>query len=276
MEEGKGSRTALLVAAYRALASEGPDAICHDPYAKALAGDEGLAIAEAMTRVQPQMQLWVAVRTAFLDALVARLAPEVPQVVILGAGLDTRAARLSRAGTRYFEVDAPASAADKAARLARVPGYPREAATYVTCDFERESFVERLASAGFDRAAPALVIWEGVTYYLTEPAVKATLARVARELHPASVLVFDHVGKKVVERASKDPQDGATVDLLAGLGEPFLFGCNDAVPLVYEAGFRKVRVTSFDEACLNLTGTYDRERRFRFQWLVTTSVERPL
>jgi methyltransferase (TIGR00027 family) len=276
MQEGQASRTALLVAAYRALASGGEGAICADPWAASLAGEEGLRIAEAMSRVQPQMQLWVAVRTAFLDAAVRALASTTPQVVILGAGFDTRAARLARPGTRYFEVDAPASSAEKRARLARLPGYPVDAATYVTCDFEREDFLDRLAESGFDPSTPAAVIWEGVSYYLTEPAVRSTLTRIARGFQPESVLLFDHVGKKVVARASKDAQDDRTMDLLDGLGEPFLFGTNDAVPLVYEAGFRKVRITSFDEACLNLTGTYDRERRFRFQWLVTTSVARGL
>jgi methyltransferase (TIGR00027 family) len=276
MQEGQASRTARLVAAYRALAGAGDDAICTDPWASALAGEEGLAIAEAMSRVQPQMQLWIAVRTAFIDQAVKALIPAAPQVVILGAGLDTRAARLAHPGVRYFEVDAPASSAEKRARLAALGGYPTDAATHVTCDFEREDFLDRLDASGFDRATPAVVVWEGVTYYLTEPAVRSTLERLAAGCHPESVLLFDHVGKKVVARASKDPQDDRTMDLLDGLGEPFLFGTNDPVPLVYAAGFRKVRVTSFDEACLNLTGTYDRERRFRFQWLVATSVARAL
>ncbi len=274
MNETSGSRTALLVAAYRARASEGDSPLCSDPWAGMLAGEEGSAIAAAMSRVQPQMELWVAVRTAYLDRAVAHLLPEIPQVVVLGAGLDTRAARLARPGVRFFEVDAPASGTDKRARLARVPGYPVGAATYVACDFERDDFVERLEAAGFDRARPAVVLWEGVTYYLTEAAVRATLARVADGLHPGSVLLFDHVGRRVVARETKSDEDRGTMDLLAGLGEPFRFGVNDVIPLLYEIGFRRVRVTSFDEACLNLTGTYDRERRFRFQWLVTTSVER--
>ncbi len=276
MKEKSASRTALLVAAYRALASDGPGAVCADHWARSLAGDEGLAIAEAMTRIQPYMQLWVAVRTAFLDAAVAELLPAMPQVVVLGAGLDTRAARLARAGVRYFEVDTPTSAADKRARLERLGGYPIDAATYVTCDFERDDFRDRLVAAGFDTARPAIVLWEGVTYYLTEAAVRGTLERISSGLHPESVLFFDHVGRRVVERQTKNPEDHGTMDLLAGLGEPFLFGVNDAIPLLYETGYRKARITSFDEACLNLTGTYDRERRFRFQWLVGASVERSL
>ena len=47
---------------------------------------------------------------------------------------------------------------------------------------------------------------------------------------------------------------------------------NDALPLLYEEGFRHVEITSFDEACLNLTATYLRERMFRFQFLALARV----
>ena len=70
--------------------------------------------------------------------------------MILGAGYDTRAARLPRAGVRYFEVDHPATQAAKRERLAELDGYPVEAATYVTCNFEREDPIERLAASGFE------------------------------------------------------------------------------------------------------------------------------
>ena len=40
---------------------------------------------------------------------------------------------------------------------------------------------------------------------------------------------------------------------------------DDVLPLLYEVGFRRVRSLNFDEACLDVTGTYDRDRKFRFQ-----------
>jgi hypothetical protein len=53
---------------------------------------------------------------------------------------------------------------------------------------------------------------------------------------------------------------------------PIRWGTDDPLPLLYEEGFRRVQVTSFDEAALDLTGTYDRQRRWRFQSLVTARV----
>src|SRR5205085_6897982 len=148
-----------------------------------------------------------------------------------GAGLDTRAARLAKEGVRFFEVDQPASQRDKRERLARIDGYPVDAATYVACDFEKDDFLDRLVAAGFAAAAPALFIWEGVTPYLHEPAIRATLRRVAHGCHPETVLVFDHFTKAFVERQSRSEADAKTHDLVDALGERFVFGTNDPLPM---------------------------------------------
>src|SRR5437867_6874166 len=103
------------MAAYRARASRREPALCHDPWAAALAGADGQALAERLDAGFPHMELWTAVRTAYLDRQVAEFTGEagMRQVVLLGAGLDTRAARLARPGVTWFEVDQPASQADK-------------------------------------------------------------------------------------------------------------------------------------------------------------------
>lgn len=261
-----------MVAAYRARSTARPEPVCRDPWARALAGDDGEAIATAYDAVFPHMELWIAVRTAFLDARIERFVGSgVPQVVLLGAGFDTRAARLAREGVRFFEVDQPGSQAEKLARLAALDGYPVAAATYVTCDFEHEDFLDRLTARGFDAGLPAVFVWEGVTPYLTEPAVRATLRRLAQGAHPASVVMFDHVRRKVVAGDVRDPRDDGSRVFVADLGEPLRFGVDYPLPLLFEEGFRRVRSLTFDEATLEVTGTYERERAFRFQGLVLAS-----
>jgi methyltransferase (TIGR00027 family) len=266
-----GSKTALLMAAYRGRASAAPEPLCSDPWASALAGDEGAALARSWDESYPHMELWTAVRTAFIDRCVRRATREMRQVVLLGAGLDTRAARLAEAGVRFFEVDRPDTQADKLARIDRLEGYPRGAATYVSCDFEKESFLTKLSAAGFDARSPAMFVWEGVVPYLTEGAVRATLRAIAAGVDGRSALVFDHLRKKIVAGDVRDAKDLEPRAIVEGLGEPLRFGIDDPLPLLYEEGFRKVRVTTFDEVCLDLTGTYARERKFRFQGLVVAS-----
>ncbi len=263
-----------MVAAFRGLATGRPDPVCDDPWAATLAGDEGLEIATKCTAANPHMELWLGVRTAFVDQQV-RARAGLEQVVLLGAGLDTRAARLARGGTRFFEVDHPESQRLKRDRLATLDGYPVDAATYVACDFERDDFRERLAAEGFRADAPALFLWEGVVPYLSEGAVQATLERVA-SCHSRSVLLFDYVNKNMATGAKLRAMDARSRDLVADLGEPLIFGLNDPVPLLSKSGFRHVRTVSFDELCLSFTGTYERERGFRFQAVALASREQSL
>ena len=279
MPERRASKTALLVAAYRARASRREPPLISDPWAAHLAGSEGEALADAVDRILVDRELWLALRVAFIDAEVmhwSRKEPGMRQVVILGAGLDTRAARFAHVfpdgqALRFFEVDHPASQADKLARLAEAPGYPIDCATYVACDFERDDFVERLFAAGLDPRVPTLVVWEGVSYYLNEDAVRTTLRRTAGALDPRSILIFDHFLKRFVDAAARSAKDAEAAAFVDDLGERFIFGTNDPLPMLIEEGFRHVRSVSFDEICLSLTGTYVRSREFRFQRICLAS-----
>jgi methyltransferase (TIGR00027 family) len=269
-----GSRTATLVAAYRGRATARADRLCDDPWAARLAGEEGADLARRFDGAFAHAELWIALRTAAIDDQVRRFThghARARQVVILGAGLDTRAARLADPAVRFFEVDHPGSQAEKRRRLRGLDGYPADAATYVACDFEGEDFLDRLRASGFDAAEPALVVWEGVVYYLTEAAARATLGRIASGCAPATVLVLDYLGKKLVAGHGGDAEDHATRHVVTDLGEPLLFGFDDPVPLFSAAGFHHVRTAAFDQICLARTGTYERARKFRFQHLAAAS-----
>lgn len=277
MHERSASRTALFMAAYRARASKEPAPLCNDPWAGQLAGEEGAELARRYDAIYPHMMLWTAVRTAFIDARVKRAlsAPwNMKQVVLLGAGLDTRSARLACQDVRFFEVDHPDSQTDKLARIAALADYPKLAARQVPCDFESDDFMDKLVVAGFDRTLPALFVWEGVTPYLSEAAVRATLRKIAHLAEPRSVVVFDHLRTKIVTGDLVDASDSESRKFVGELGEPLRWGCDDVLPVLYEEGYRCVRTTSFDEACLALTGSYLRERKFRFQSLAVASVAR--
>jgi methyltransferase (TIGR00027 family) len=266
-----------MVCAYRARASRWPRPLFVDPWAEKLAGSDGHQIAREVDTRFPPMEAWLAVRVAYLDRLVGTAVDRLGarQIVILGAGYDTRAARLPRAGVRYFEVDHPATQAAKRARLAELDGYPVDAAIYVTCDFETEDPVARLVAGGLDARAPALVLWEGVVSYLTEDAVRATATRLAAELDPRSLIAFEFLGKNYATGVRVRPEDRATRDRFGELGEPVQFGTDDVLPLLYDSGFRWIRVLDFNELALELLGDYQRDRQFRFQRLALAAVRTP-
>jgi methyltransferase (TIGR00027 family) len=266
-----------MVCAYRARASQWKQPLFVDPWADAIAGTEGHAIAKALDPRFPPMELWLALRVAYLDRLVGIAVDRmsIRQVVILGAGYDTRAARLPRAGVRFYEVDHPATQASKRDKLSSLAGYPVDAATYASCNFEREDPIERLTASGFSASEPALVIWEGVVPYLSEVAVRATAKRLATGLDPRSLVAFDFVGKKLAAGRDLSEKDLQTRNYVGELGEPIQYGTDDILPLLVECGFKWVRSLDFNELALEMIGDYQRDRQFRFQHIALASPTPP-
>lgn len=265
-----------MVARFRALATVQYPAVIEDRWAAAFTDDTAIADADRYIEAHPGSVLYLGLRTVVLDDEVRAAAKSgVRQIVILGAGLDTRAARLATSGVRFFEVDHAATQSDKRARVANIAGYPIDAATYVACDFEHEDFLGRLEAAGHRASEPSLILWEGVVYYLTEAAVRATCTRIASGCAPETKLAFDLVGKRFVRGDMRDPKDERARTLVSDMGEPLRFGTDDPLPLLVECGFRSVEVRSFDEIALRYTGTYERERKMRFQHLAIASVTPP-
>ena len=106
MNQQSASRTAMLVSALRARATARPEPLCSDPWAAQLAGDVGMALADRHDKIYPASELWIALRTAWIDERISRLCKpngNRAQVVLLGAGLDTRSARLAGDGLRWFD-----------------------------------------------------------------------------------------------------------------------------------------------------------------------------
>jgi methyltransferase (TIGR00027 family) len=127
------------------------------------------------------------------DAVADALAAGIGQVVILGAGLDTRACRLvGPAGALAFELDQRANTDYKLRRLRAIGRGVPERVRVIPVDFEVDDLAAVLAAAGFDSGRPALFVWEAVTQYLTEESVRATFTFLAKA--PASSrLIFTYI-----------------------------------------------------------------------------------
>jgi methyltransferase (TIGR00027 family) len=125
--------------------------------------------------------------------LLAEAAAGVGQVVILGAGLDSRAYRFAAEleAVRVFEVDHPLEAGRKQERLAALFGVPPVRVTYVSADLTEVDLGDALSAAGFDASAPVLVLWVGVVPYLPAGTVVDLLSWVA-SLPSSSSVAFDY------------------------------------------------------------------------------------
>ena len=172
MREGTASQTARSVAAHR-LEFTRAAAGYGDPDA-----DDELSrdVADGLAPRRGRMHEYLRARTAFFDRVLTDcLGQGVRQVVVGGAGYDGRALRYAKAGVRWFEVDHPATQADKRERLTRL-GIAAEHMSFVPADFTADGVAEPLLAAGFDPGAPALFLFEGVAVYLTQPVTARVLA----------------------------------------------------------------------------------------------------
>lgn len=138
-------------------------------------------------------------RKRYLDDEVrAALATGIDQLVVLGAGMDTRAHRLTRDGARAFEVDLPANTADKQHRVRAVLGDHATHVALVPLDLATGDLLPALVRHGLDPDRPAVVVWEAVTQYLTEDAVRRTLAALAH-LATGSRLLFTYIRRDFLD-----------------------------------------------------------------------------
>ena len=275
MEQHEFSKSAFLVAGYRARATACEPPICHDPWARSLAGDIGLELSQRFDECLPDTELWISLRTRHIDDCVrAAIASGIRQIVVMGAGLDTRAARMAQEGVRFFEVDRPASQAAKRRGLAALAGYPDDAATYVACDFQEDDFVQLLEEAGIERDQPACFLLEGLLYYLQEDEVRQTLRKISSSFAASSWVVFDHSNMNATVE-SQGPEDRfdnvAATEFLSTVSEEVTFGVEDPRPMLADCGFRFVRTVSFAKLALRHTGEYDAVMGFHRQWVTIAS-----
>jgi methyltransferase (TIGR00027 family) len=163
-------------------------------------------------------------RTRFIDdAVKIALSEGVGQLVILGAGFDTRPHRLSgMERVKVFEVDLPGVQNNKKKKLQKNLGHLPENVTFIPFDFDTQILEAIFAGTAFDPSEIAVFIWEGVTQYLSEEAVRRTLSFVGKSA-AGSIIVFTYILKSIIERRSDIPDANKMMDAVAKYA-PWIFG----------------------------------------------------
>jgi len=231
------SDTARWVAVYRALESERRDAVFTDPYARALAGDRGEAIAKAIG-MSEEMSWAVVARTHSFDRFVARAVEGgVDTIVNLAAGLDTRPYRMTLpASLKWVEVDMPEILDYKAEVLAAAR--PVCQLERVPLDLSNVDARRGLFSRLGRSASNVMVLTEGLLIYLMAHevcALGADLADAANIHH----WVVDIVSPGLLGMLKE--QTGA---LVAQAGAPYLFAPAEGPDFFERCGWRPVEVKS--------------------------------
>lgn len=208
--QDRHSETAMVAALYRNVAHRefgdqplGPDNLALHflpPHLRFLTGF-GFIRRKILTKtdqVTPGMYQFMLARTAFFDGLFKQALEEgVSQIVLLGAGYDTRALRFigQNSSQRVFELDIATTQNRKRKILAKAGLDIPASVSMSPIDFNRESLDQVLTGAGFDLSRSSLFLWEGVSYYLAAEAMAATLEFVAGCPNPETRIAFDYAWK---------------------------------------------------------------------------------
>lgn len=205
--EKRHSETALFAALYRAVANKefknerlGPDYLAEyflPSHFKFLIKFKKIRVnvKNKSNKLTPGIYEYTLARTAFFDnVFIDALNQNIPQIVLLGAGYDTRAYRFAKLNntTKIIDLDIATTQNRKKKRLKKAQIDIPKHVTLVPINFNKESLKNVLEKAGHDNNEKTLFIWEGVSYYLEPESVDATLEFVNNSSHNESVIAFDY------------------------------------------------------------------------------------
>jgi methyltransferase (TIGR00027 family) len=163
-------------------------------------------------------------RTKWIDDEVTRALETSTQLVLLGAGFDTRAYRLPAAQrVNTFELDRAGMSFAKQAALRRGLGSLPKQVRFVSIDFNTQPVTDVLSRAGFDETQSTCFVWEGVTNYLSPKAVDGALRQIAQAAG-GSTLLFTYVDRRVLDQPELFFGAEKLLSRLNALGEPWTFG----------------------------------------------------
>jgi methyltransferase (TIGR00027 family) len=203
--EHKPSETAMGAATLRALAAldqreeiRGPDYLAQiflTEDRKSALRDPFIRESVIKKRIIPGMYEFLIARTAFFDDIVEQaLRENVPQIVFMGAGYDSRPYRFKDIikDTRIFELDSQPTQERKRELLkkAEIP-IPKQV-VFVSINFNTDDLGDVLSKAGFIKSKQVLFVWEGVTYYLSAEVIDDTLSTVKMNSPVGSSVCFDY------------------------------------------------------------------------------------
>ena len=215
MKEVKPSISAEIDAGIRDFETNKPEheRLCYDPIAHAFIGKTGRVIRKIpplrrfvrwyIKQIHPFLYDCIPARTKYIDEYVNHCIEDgIEQLIILGAGYDSRAYRMERLkeNITVFEIDLPTIQKLKIQMLKKIIDPLPSNVVFIPIDFNTETLQQKMAQSRYDKNKKSLFIWEGVTPYLTDEAVDETLHYVATNSQPGSFLVFTYILKSVVDR----------------------------------------------------------------------------
>ena len=251
------SGTAFVVAEFRAEENNEMSPLYRDPVVGLFLDQDTRRAAARVAASFPPVKDLVKIRTRYFDDMLERqIVTGVEQVVVLGAGLDTRAARKPADGVTYFEIDDAATLALKEScyRQRDIDADVR----FIPGDYVTDGLVDLLDDNGFDFQLPTYIIWEGNTMYLPRQRVISVLTELRRHMIRFR-LSFDYMAEAVIAKTTGDAGVTRFVESFARMGAPWVSGIRDIRRFAREVGLTVFENVQADQ----LYTIYRRRRRVR-------------
>ena len=170
---------------------------------------------------------YIIARTKYIDGVFkGALAQGFDQILIFGAGFDTRALRFSNEAikARIFELDVPSTQNAKINQYRKLNLNVPPNLFFVPIDFDREPLPDKLESAGFDKEKRSLFILEGLVMYLEPESVDRTFKVIQSYAGKESEIVFDYVYASVLRGEGLYQDERGISEAVAKAGEKWSFG----------------------------------------------------
>lgn len=254
MDASKASQTAEIMARHRAAELQYPEdqRVCNDPYAIYFVSQEvrqafkkplrSLLIRLWVNWMFPGVHNGVISRVRYMDDCVGKcLENGMQQMVIIGAGYDTRAYRFNGLSekVKVFELDHPATQKRKQEKLKEIfQSIPRHVA-HIPIRLENDEVSVKLFEAGYDQSLKTLFIMEGLLMYLPPPFVDKILTFITTASGPGSWITFDYLPPSMIDGTIKAKEGKNMIKGVNKWGEPFRFGLRHetAKPFLSSRGF---------------------------------------
>ena len=236
--------------------------ICYDPYAVHFISPEIIKFGmkrpkeakkkvEQMEKLFPGLSSSIMVRVRYFDDFTKKsIVDGIEQLVILGAGYDTRAYRIDELkNIKVFEVDHPNTQSFKIQKIEEIFGSVPDHVVYVPVDFEKDTLGQKLLDNEYDNSKKTLFIMEGLIMYIPPKAVAKTLLFIVENSGKGSRVIFDYYPESVVD-GTCELEIGTNIrNHVAEQGEPLQFGIKEEKiqDFLTEFGFSRIQnVTSED------------------------------
>ncbi|MCX5848557.1 MAG: class I SAM-dependent methyltransferase [Deltaproteobacteria bacterium] len=263
MKKEKSSKTAVQMALSRTIESlkKEEERICDDPLAKDFLTPkykiliQNKLLRNSVVKIIDQLFIghhyYVVARTRYIDDFLQEcIANEIQQVVIMGAGFDSRAYRFDYLKEiTVFEVDHPATMSKKKEKIQKILGSLPNHVVYVPIDFLKEKLSDKLVQCGYNRKLKSLFIWEGTTPYLNPESVDDTLACISSYSGKGSSIIFDYILKSVLDKTCKYKGAKREFAYMKKTSEPFTFGIEEykIIPFMEERKFNNIVSVGSDD-----------------------------